>query len=68
MERNMLKKKQPPQRKFGIKVVTGRRDIRAGAYSAPGADHPKKLGRCSFTRRRGTETYTARPAANMRDA
>ena len=63
----MQRKERPPQRKIGIKVVTGRMDIRAGASSAQDADHPKKPGRYSFTRRKGTETYTARHAASMKD-
>ena len=64
----MRRKERPPQRKFGIKVATGRMDIRAGAYSVPDADHPKKPGRCSSTRRKGSETYTVRHAVSTKDA
>ena len=49
------------------KAVPGRKDTRAEAYSAPDAGHPRKPGGCSFTRRRGTETYTARHAESMND-
>ena len=61
-------KKEQLQKTLTTKAVPGRKDTGAGAYSAPDAGHPRKPGRCSFTRRRGTETYTARHAASMKDA